>query len=83
MNLFFRQPELIDRHRTRSDYADGAELGIRRAGDGLIAALSALLLVSVLALASLAASGTSFVPLLTIFVAFAALVGVSSLLRSD
>jgi hypothetical protein len=82
VNLFFRQPELIDRLRTRSDYADGAELGIRRSGDGLFATLCVLALVSVLALASLAASGASFVPLFAIVAAFVVLTGLSGLLRS-
>jgi hypothetical protein len=83
MNLFFRQPELVDRPRTRSDYSEGAELGIRRSGQGLFATLCVLALASVLALGSLAANGASFAPLLAIVVAFAVLVGLSGLLRSD
>jgi hypothetical protein len=77
--MFFRHPEQVDRPRTRSDYAEGAELGIRRHGEGLFATLCVLAFVSVLALGSLAASGTSFVPLLAILGAFAVVLGLSGL----
>ena len=77
--MFFRHPDQVDRPRCRSDYAEGAELGIRRSGEGLIATLGVLAVVSVLALLSLAASGTSFVPLLVMLAAFVVLAGISGL----
>jgi hypothetical protein len=77
--MFFRHPDQVDRPRFRSDYAEGAELGIRRFGEGLMAILCGLAFVGVLALASLAASGTSFVPLLVMFAALAVLLGLSGL----
>lgn len=80
--MFFRHPDQVDRPRTRSDYAEGAELGIRGFGQGLMALLCVLAFVSVLALVSLAANGASLVPLLVMFAAFAVLAGLSGL-RSD
>ena len=77
--MFFRHPDQVDRPRLRSDYAEGAELGIRRSGQGLIATLGVLAVVSALALLSLAASGTSFVPLLVMLAAFAVLAVLSGL----
>ena len=56
--MFFRHPDQVDRPRCRSDYAEGAELGIRRSGDGLIAILCVLAVVSVLALGSLILMGS-------------------------
>ncbi len=75
----FRHPDLVDRPRCRSDYADGAELGIRRSSQGLIAILCVLAFVSILALVSLAANGASFVPLLAMIAAFWVLAGLSGL----
>lgn len=77
--MFFRHPDQVDRPRCRSDYAEGAELGIRRSGEGLIATLCVLAVVSALALLSLAASGTSFVPLLVMLAGFVVLAGISGL----
>lgn len=77
--MFFRHPDQVDRPRCRSDYADGAELGIRRSGEGLLLTLCVLAFISALALVSLAANGTSFVPLLVMITAFGVLVGVSGL----
>ncbi|HEY7256478.1 MAG TPA: hypothetical protein VH476_07310 [Solirubrobacterales bacterium] len=62
----FRHPDLIDRPRCRSDYSEGAELGLRRSAEGLIATLFGLVVLSIGALGSLAAEGTSFTPLLAI-----------------
>jgi hypothetical protein len=62
----FRHPDMIDRPRCRSDYSEGAELGYRRSAEGLIVALFGLVIISILALGSLAAQGASFAPLLAI-----------------
>jgi len=71
--MFFRHPDQVDRPRFRSDYADGAEFGTRRSGEGLFAILGVLAFFSVLALISLAANGASFTPLLVILGGFAVL----------
>jgi hypothetical protein len=71
--MHFRHPDLIDHPRYRSDFSEGAELGLRRSHEGLAVTLFALVIGSVLALVSLAANGTSFVPLLAILAAFAVL----------
>jgi hypothetical protein len=78
----FRHPDLIDRPRCRSDYSEGAELGSHRSAEGLSAILFALLTFSALALASLAADGASFVPLLAILGALVVLLLLNGL-RSD
>jgi hypothetical protein len=75
----FRHPDLVDRQRCRSDYSEGAEFGVRRSADGLVAALFGLAILSILALGSLAASGASFAPLLAILGALVVLLLLSGL----
>lgn len=61
--MHFRHPDLIDHPRCRSDFSEGAELGLRHPPEGVMTVLFVLRLVSVLAVASLAASGASLIPL--------------------
>lgn len=79
MTQFHRHPDLIDRPRTRSDYSEGAELGLSRPAEGLAAVLFALVFLSASALASLAADGASFAPLLAIIATAASLLLLSAL----
>lgn len=75
----FRHPELADRQRFHSDFSEWAGTGRDRTAEELLGPLVLLALLCVAAVASLAAAGTSLVPLLALLVATALLILIGAL----
>lgn len=62
----FRHPEQLDRQRFHHDLSDGGPLALNRPAENLLALLVIVALLSLFAVAALAAEGISLTPLIAI-----------------